>query len=94
LTVTYVFIYESFSGGARVDAINPACTFRDKISVGDIIITVNGIRVLRVEDLSIGGERMRELVIIQRSRHVNTTPTNVIHEADDRTIRAEDWMLL
>jgi hypothetical protein len=90
LTVTYVFIYESFSGGARVDAINPACTFRDKISVGDIIITVNGIRVLRVEDLSIGGERMRELVIIQRSRHVNTTPTNVIHEADDRTIRAED----
>jgi hypothetical protein len=75
LTVAYVndFIHGlnlSIRGGARITAINPACTFRDKVSVGDIIIAFDGKRVLRVEDVSIGTERTRELVIIRMTASV------------------------
>lgn len=58
--------------------------------MGDIIITVNGKRVLSAKDLSAGIERTRELIIIRRLRYVNISPTKVIHEADDKTIQAED----
>jgi hypothetical protein len=75
LTVAYIngFIHGldlSIRGGARITAINPACTFRDKVSVGDIIVAFDGKRVLRVEDVSIGTERTRELVIIRMTASV------------------------
>jgi hypothetical protein len=94
LTVAYVndFIHGLdllIRGGAKITAINPACAFCDKVSVGDIIVAFDGKRVLRVEDVSIGTERTRELVIIQMSRHI-TAPTNVTHAADDGNFRADD----
>ena len=67
LTVAYVYFYcldLSIRGGAKITAINLACAFRDKVSVGDIIVAFDGKRVVRVEDVSIGTERTRELVII------------------------------
>jgi hypothetical protein len=75
LTVAYVndFIHGLdllIRGGAKITAINPACTFRDKVSVGDIIIAFDGKRVLRVEDVSIGTERTRELIIIRMTASV------------------------
>jgi len=63
LTVAYVDFYGfdlSIRGGAIITAINPACAFRDKVSVGDIIVAFDGKRVVRVEDVSIGTERTRD----------------------------------
>ncbi len=82
LTVTSVFVdgLDSSSRiGARIDAINPACTFRDKVSIGDILVTVDG---CWVKDLSIGIERSRELVFIRTSRH-NWNPEASSTAADD-----------
>jgi hypothetical protein len=91
LTVSFVFVDgldTSSRKGARIDAINPACAFRDKVSIGDILVTVDCKEVMRVEDVSIGTERTRELVIIRMSRHI-TAPANVTHAADDGNIRAD-----
>jgi len=75
LTVAYVnnFMHGldlSICGGAKIIAINPACVFRDKVSVGDIIVTVDRKEVMRVEDVSIGTERPRELIIIRMTASV------------------------
>lgn len=43
-------------GGAIVTAIDPACTFKDRISVGDKIMKVNGKPVKSLEDLQTAGE--------------------------------------
>lgn len=48
---------------ARIDDINAACTFRDKVKIGNIIVTIDSKRVMLKSDLTIGTDRMRELVI-------------------------------
>lgn len=60
LTITPVsYLDLSICGVVRIDDINLDCTFHNKISSGDVIVTVDGERVLTV-----GTDRSRELIII------------------------------
>ena len=60
LTITPVsYLDLSICGVVRIDAINLDCTFQNKISSGDVIVTVDGERVLTVGT----DDRSRELII-------------------------------
>jgi len=66
--------------GARIDSIGPECQFRDKVLVGDIIVTINGKEVMTSADFSVGVERSRRLGIIRGGN------------ANDREIRIQKEM--
>jgi hypothetical protein len=51
--------------GARIDAINPVCPFRDEVSVGDTIVAINGKEVTTKADLSVGVKETRKILIIR-----------------------------
>lgn len=51
--------------GARIDAINPDCPFRDEVSVGDRIMSINDKNVKTSADCSVGFEKTRKLFIIR-----------------------------
>eukprot|EP00970_Alexandrium_tamarense_P000290 scaffold32_cov190-Alexandrium_tamarense.AAC.8 len=50
--------------GAVISAIDPACTFKGQIQVGDRIITVDGITVKRPEDLVAGKDKVRQFGVV------------------------------
>ena len=49
--------------GAKIIAINPACSFKGIVELGDRIVTIDGNRVEKLEDLTVGGEKRRKFVI-------------------------------
>ena len=51
--------------GARIDAINPVCPFRDEVSVGDTIVAINGKEVTTKADLSVWVKETRKILIIR-----------------------------
>ena len=53
------------TGGAQIVAIDPACTFRGQIHVGDRIVTIDGIKVNKLEDVAVGKERVRKFGIVK-----------------------------
>ena len=73
LTVTTAASPGGPTRGARIDSINLDCPFRDKVSVGDIIITINDKEVMTSFDFSVGADRMRKLGII-RGANANEYP--------------------
>lgn len=57
-------------GGAKVMHIDPACTFRGQICVGDRIVTIDGQRITKLEDVAIGKERVRKFGIVKAPPHL------------------------
>jgi len=47
---------KSVNGGI-ITAIDPACTFKEHIKVGDRVVTIDSVRVEKVEDLEVGNDR-------------------------------------
>ena len=48
----------NFSGtSAIVMAIDPACSFKDRISVGDCLESIDGVKVTKREDLEVGKDK-------------------------------------
>ena len=46
--------------GAEVRSVDPACTFKGKIDVGDRIVSIDGRRIEKIEDLTVGKDRVRK----------------------------------
>ena len=42
---------------AIIAAINPACTFKDQINVGDSLESIDGVKVTKKEDLEVGKDK-------------------------------------
>jgi hypothetical protein len=62
-----LYITEQPEGGARIDAIDPDCPFRDKVSVGDLIMTINDKEVKTTADFFGGLLGKRKLFILRWS---------------------------
>ena len=54
--------------GAKIVAIDPACTFKGRVEVGDRIVTIDGKRVEKLEDLTVGKEKMRKFGIAKEAQ--------------------------
>ncbi len=52
--------------GAVITAINPACTFKDQLEVGDRIVTIDGQKVTKIEDLHVNKDKLRKFGIVQK----------------------------
>lgn len=53
--------------GAVVQEIDPTCTFRDKIAIGDRIISIDGKKISTASALKIGDDRERILGIVSET---------------------------
>ena len=52
-------------GGAKIMSIDPACTFRSQIRVGDRILTIDGKRLVTLDDARAGKESVRKFGIVK-----------------------------
>ena len=61
-------------GGGLVTAVHPACTFRDQICVGDVIVTIDGRQISRMQDLKVGKERSRVFLVAHPQSSAESPP--------------------
>ena len=54
-------------GGAEITKINPACSLREQVHIGDRIVAVDGEKVITMEDVKVGKERARKFGIVKSS---------------------------
>jgi len=89
LGLTLAMTPESEMGvqGAMIVTINAACSFRDKISPGDIIVTFNDRKVQALEDLAVEMESVRKLGIV--AKQVSSDTSTVKVEAQNKQRREE-----
>jgi hypothetical protein len=73
--------------GAMIVTINAACSFRDKISPGDIIVTFNDRKVQALEDLAVETESVRKLGIV--AKQVSSVTSTAKVEAQNKQRREE-----
>ena len=66
------------------------CTFRSRVSPGDIIVTMDGKKVQTMADVTAGQERVRELGIIRKTV---PTPTNAVNGSASSTSTARTFVL-
>lgn len=57
-------VFEEESGSAIISGISEACTFGDKVRIGDQIVTIDGKEIANSDDLRAGNDRVRKLGII------------------------------
>jgi len=50
-------------GGATITEIDPACTFKGQLEVGDRIVTIDGKKVTKVADLQVDKDKVRKFGI-------------------------------
>jgi hypothetical protein len=58
---------DAIVGGATISTIHDTCTFRDHISVGDVILEINGVPVRTVEMFTLGMDKPRNITVIRKS---------------------------
>jgi hypothetical protein len=58
---------DAIVGGATISAIHDTCTFRDLISVGDVVLEINGVPVRTVEEFTLGMDKPRNIKVIRKS---------------------------
>jgi hypothetical protein len=58
---------DAIAGGATISAIHDTCTFRDQISVGDVVLEINGVPVRTVEEFTLGMDKPRHITVIRKS---------------------------
>eukprot|EP00986_Skeletonema_menzelii_P004646 scaffold1607_cov151-Skeletonema_menzelii.AAC.8 len=58
------------NNGAVITNIHPACTFKDKLEVGDRIVTIDGRKVTKVEDLHVNKDQLRKFGIVKAKKLV------------------------
>jgi len=69
LGITLQFVKE---GGAVIRICHPACAFKDKVQIGDRIITIDGRHISKTEDLHVGKEGLRVFGIIPYSQDLHS----------------------
>ena len=53
-------------GGCTITAIDPACTFKDRVEVGDRIVTIDGQKVTKIADLQINNTKQRQFGVVKK----------------------------
>ena len=87
-------------GGVVIKEIDPTCRFKNKVEVGDTIVTVGEKFILSWQDIQEGSERTRSFCIIKkRSGETDTSAANPsapvaqLPKADDDPIQLEDALV-
>mmetsp|Transcript_26209 Transcript_26209/g.56261 ORF Transcript_26209/g.56261 Transcript_26209/m.56261 type:complete len:733 (+) Transcript_26209:449-2647(+) len=60
-------------GGAQIKHVDPACTFRSQVEVGDCIVTIDGKKVVTLEDAMVGKERVRKFGIVKQQKKMENS---------------------
>ena len=81
---------DGVGGGARIMTVEESCTFRSRVSPGDIIVTIDGKKVQTMANVTAGQERVRELGIIRKTV---PTPTNAVNGSASSTSTAQTFVL-
>jgi len=68
--------------GAVITEIDPACTFKNQLEIGDRIVTIDGRKVTKIEDLSLNKDRLRKFGIVKKK--------NQVAAADKREVSREN----
>eukprot|EP00984_Skeletonema_dohrnii_P020759 scaffold10192_cov121-Skeletonema_dohrnii-CCMP3373.AAC.1 len=68
--------------GAVITEIDPACTFKNQLEIGDRIVTIDGLKVTKIEDLSLNKDRLRKFGIVKKK--------NQVAAADGREVSREN----
>ncbi|KAK1737936.1 hypothetical protein QTG54_011230 [Skeletonema marinoi] len=66
LGLTLTLKIDTTSGGAMITEIDPACMFKDKIEVGDRIVTIDNHKITKISDLSVNGDKIRKIGICKK----------------------------
>ena len=66
LGLTLSIIHDKF-GGAEITRIDPVCTFRSQVEVGDRVITIDGVPVKRLKDFLMAKDGKRTFGILKKS---------------------------
>ncbi len=75
--------------GAVITAINPACTFRDQLEVGDRIVTIDGQKVTKIEDLHVNKDKLRKFGIAQKKNQGAAAASTVAAAGGGRVVTGE-----
>mmetsp|Transcript_6664 Transcript_6664/g.15113 ORF Transcript_6664/g.15113 Transcript_6664/m.15113 type:complete len:805 (+) Transcript_6664:156-2570(+) len=67
--------------GATITAIDPACTFKDRIKVGDQLVSIDGVDVKTVEDFELGKDKEERIFGIVKKK---SYPYNLSSERVER----------
>mmetsp|Transcript_2790 Transcript_2790/g.4114 ORF Transcript_2790/g.4114 Transcript_2790/m.4114 type:complete len:1196 (+) Transcript_2790:84-3671(+) len=54
-------------GGCTITAIAPACKFKDRVEVGDRIVTIDGQKISKIADLQINNTKMRSFGVVKKT---------------------------
>eukprot|EP00984_Skeletonema_dohrnii_P036829 scaffold38240_cov161-Skeletonema_dohrnii-CCMP3373.AAC.1 len=54
-------------GGCTITAIAPACTFKDRVEIGDRIVTIDGQQISKIADLQINNTKMRSFGVVKKT---------------------------
>lgn len=75
--------------GAVITAINPACTFKDQLEVGDRIVTIDGQKVTKIEDLHVNKDKLRKFGIVQKKNEGDAVASSTAAAGGGRLVTRE-----
>lgn len=53
-------------GGATITEVDPTCRFKEQLSIGDRIVTIDGFRITKIADLQVNNDRVRRFGIVRK----------------------------
>ncbi len=59
-------------GGATITKVDPTCRFKEQLSIGDRIVTIDGFRITTIADLQLNNDRVRRFGIVRKARPAAT----------------------
>jgi plasmid maintenance system killer protein len=54
-------------GGATITKVDPTCRFKEQLSVGDRIVTIDGFRITKIADLQLNKDKVRRFGIVRKA---------------------------
>jgi hypothetical protein len=54
-------------GGATITKVDPTCRFKEQLSVGDRIVTIDGFRIKSIADLQLNNDKVRRFGIVRKA---------------------------
>lgn len=54
-------------GGCMITAIDPACKFKDRVEVGDRIVTIDGQTITKIADMQINNNKKRSFGVVKKT---------------------------
>lgn len=63
-------------GGAEITRVDPRCSFKEQVAVGDRIVTIDDKKITSMEDVKLNKDRVRKLGIVKCPRSVMEAEQN------------------